>query len=114
MPNKYQLRLLFWSLLQLAGQYRDKVYGDPCSYLLEQMMLYQEEFLNMFVKAPDTCCDSHEIRLNGAGLKLLWMNYKGRLWMDIAGDQKDLYPDFVPRADQALRMAGFKSMNDQE
>jgi len=114
MPNKYQLRLLFWSLMQLANQYRDKVYGDPCSYLMEQMVLYQEDFLNMFVNAPATCCDSHEFRLNGAGLKLLWMKYNGRLWMDIAGDQKDLYPDFVPRAIESLRMAGYKSMNDQE
>ena len=110
----YQLKLLFYAMLKLANEHRDKIYGDPCSYLLENMVLYQGSFLQAFEDTKDTCCDSHEIRLNGAGLKLLWMKYSGRYWMDIAGDQKSLYPEFVKAATELLRARGYMSMNDQE
>ena len=111
---KFKLRNLFWQLLKLANQYRDPIYGDPCTGLLEQMCLYQDSFLACFENAKDTCCDSHEYRLNEAGLKLNWMKYKGRIWMDICGDQKGLYPQFVLAAEETLRMYGFKSINSQE
>lgn len=111
---KFKLKNLFWQLLRLSNQYRDPGYGDPCSGLLEQMCMYQESFLACFINAKDTHCDSHEYRLNEAGLKLIWMKHKGRLWMDIAGDQKECYPMFVAAAIETLRMYGFKSINEQE
>ncbi len=39
---EFRLRMLFYRMLQLANHYRDKVYGDPCSYLTENMLLYQD------------------------------------------------------------------------
>lgn len=110
----YKLRMLFFKLIRLANQHRDPVYGDPCSYLTENMVLYQERFISQFENARDTRCDSHEIRLNGAGLKLLWIKYDGRYWFSIAGDQKDLYPRFVATAIEALRVDGYKSITKME
>lgn len=111
---KYRLRMLFWQLLKLANQYRDSHYGDPCTGLLEQMCMYQDSFLSCFINAKDTCCDSHEYRLNEAGLKLNWTKFNGRIWMDICGDQVSCYPMFVATARETLRTYGFKSINEQE
>ena len=103
---------LFWGLLMLAEQHRSSIYGNPCINLMEQLVLYQQGFIACFLNAEDTSCDSHEFRLNGAGLKLLWVKYQGRYWMSIAGDQKDLYPEFVKMAKEFLKLKGIKPLHE--
>ena len=108
---EFKLRMLFFRLLQLANKHRDPRYGDPCSGLLEQMVLYSDYFFaQMLDAARDT---SHEYRLNEAGLKMLWV-YTGRhMYITIAGDQKDLYPAWVEAAEVELHRQGFFPINEQ-
>ena len=108
---EFKLRYLFWHMLQLANKHRDPKYGDPCSHLLESIILYPDNFIK---KMSDTQGpDSHEFRLNGAGLKMRWLHYKNRMYITISGDQKDLYPVFVNEAEALLKKEGFFPINTQ-
>jgi len=96
--DKFTLKNFFWEMLQLS--YEDVIpgWGNPCSYLLERMCLRQDPFLDKIVN--DFTNMSHEMRLNGAGLKLWWSMEKRdktcqrKFTCHIGGDQAKDYPMF--------------------
>ena len=106
---EFLLKQFFLELLQLSYEGIRPGWGNPCSYLLERMILRQEPFLNKI--AGDYTGQSHEMRLNGAGLKMWWSverdptSLKGeeaKFKCRIGGDQARDYPFFVERVEKLI------------
>ena len=99
--DKYVLLQFFHELIQLAINMEPNKYGSPVSYLLENLILYQEIFLEKILVERS---HSFEVRINGAGLKMYIRTNPSRI--TIGGDQADLYPEFVARVRDLIREHG--------
>lgn len=109
--DKFRLKLFFYELLKLAWEHPSTM-GNPCSWLLEQMCVYQERFLNRI--KGDYTGRSHEVRLNNAGLKMHWKMVSSHPAKEsdgfkcyIGGDQARDYPFFVAAANTLIKYYGF-------
>jgi hypothetical protein len=108
--NMFKLQGFFLEMLRLSYlDYRPE-WGNPCSYLLERLILRQEGFLNKI--KGDFTNRSHEMRLNGAGLKLWWSvekNEKGfrKFTCHIGGDQAKDYPMFTAQVKKLIIKYGY-------
>lgn len=109
-----RLLYLFHEVLAIGAKSMSPVYGSPTSYLLECMILNQQMLAQHIAVGTDgvsTC----EISLNGAGLKMLIYKTKGgTYYAQVAGDQKDLYPEFVDECTTMLKKKHFFPVNSQE
>jgi len=103
--TKHALLSLLLQLVNAAMSLGPNKYGNPVSYLLEQVFLYQDALLEDILNS--TPIDSHELRLNGAGLKLYWSHSKGKFRFNVGGDQRDLYPMFVEMAQKIITDRGY-------
>lgn len=105
--DKFRLKLFFLELLELSYQNIRPGWGNPCSELLKKMCVYQDSWLNKI--AGDYTNNSHEFRLNGAGLKMYWKVDKEtrQFKCSISGDQAREYPFFVAAANQKIKWFGF-------
>jgi hypothetical protein len=106
--EKFRLKLFFCELIQLMYMYPgDPGFGNPVSWLIEQMCVYQDKFLSRIV--GDYSGGSHECRINNAGLKLHWRVDQAheRFTCHISGDQAKNYPQYVAAANQVIRKFGF-------
>lgn len=110
--DKFGLKLFFHELIELGvsdlreGHSR---IGFSCSKLLEDMCVRQDPFLDRIIN--DYSEDSHEYRINNAGLKMHWKttkNYRGqRMFVcSIGGDQEKDYIWFVSAARMLFRKHG--------
>jgi len=100
--DAFMLKQFFLEMLNLSYENIRPGWGNPCSYLLEKLILRQEPFLDKIM--GDYTNHSQELRLNGAGLKLWWSverdpsRLKGedaKFTCHIGGDQAREYPFFV-------------------
>ena len=114
--DKFLLKQFFLDMLNLSYNEVRPGWGNPCSYLLERLMLRQEPFLNKIM--GDYTGHSHEMRLNGAGLKLWWEVIRndpdnirpGFEWAfkcRIGGDQAKEYPFFVAQVEKLIKKYQF-------
>jgi hypothetical protein len=105
--DKFRLKLFFLELLELSYQDIRPGWGNPCSQLLNKMIMYQDPFLDKII--GDYTNNSNELRLNGAGLKMYWEVDKEtrQFKCSISGDQAKEYPMFVARARQVIKQYGF-------
>jgi hypothetical protein len=105
----FLLKQFFLDMLNLSYEAVRPGWGNPCSYLLERLILRQEPFLDKIM--GDYTNNSHEMRLNGAGLKLWWCVYRDgdntRFTCHIGGDQAREYPFFVDRVEKLIKKYKF-------
>lgn len=106
--DKFTLKMFFLELLEASYRARRPGMGNPCSELLKKMCLYQDKWLDKIL--GDYTNESHEFRLNGAGLKLHWRVNKDtrKFTCYISGDQVDSYPIFVCQVRMAIKSFGFE------
>jgi len=105
--DKFKLKSFFLELLELSYQDIRPGWGNPCSILLNKMIMYQDPFLDNIL--GDYTNESHELKLNGAGLKMYWkVNREPREFKcNISGDQSREYPMFVAQARQLIKKYKF-------
>jgi len=108
-PERYLLLGFFKDLIDLSIKFPGRTgWGCPCSYLLEKLLLYQDNFIKKIT--GDYTGDFHEFRLNGAGLKMNWRvvktEHSSRFQCYIGGDQKKEYPAFVEAAETFIKKRG--------
>ncbi len=102
--DMFKIKTFFHELLKLSYIDIRSGWGNPCSHLLEDMCIRQETFLKKI--EGDYTSNSHEYRLNNAGLKMHWSmrrsgTYHGsdrEFKLTISGDQVREYPMFVAKA----------------
>lgn len=110
--DKHKLMRFFYELIQLGIKYPGRPgFGNPISWLLEQMCTRQEQFIARIV--GDYTERSQEWRINGAGLKMYARVEKSekdgwrRFRCSLGGDQMRDYPDFEIYAKQLIRQYGY-------
>ena len=109
--DEWKLKRFFCELINLMYKYPGKPgFGNPVDWLVEQMCVYQEKFIGRIV--GDYTGNSHECRLNNAGLKMYWSVCKchsscREFRVHIGGDQAKDYPDFVVHAKELIRKYNF-------
>jgi hypothetical protein len=104
--DEFKLQYFFAQLLKLACRYADPKYGNPCIGLVEQVCMYHNQFISRIL--GDRTKESHEFRLNEAGLKMYWRMEQRCFKCHIGGDQTDLYPAFMERVPKLLKEFGFE------
>lgn len=116
--DEYRLRMFFHGLLRLAWKHPGTI-GNPCSWLLDQMCVRQEAWLDRIV--GDYTGDFHECRLNRSGLKMYWKvkstnpaSHDDGFKCYISGDQAKDYPFFVAAANLLIKDYGFNHRDDPE
>ena len=108
--EKFRLCTFFAEMINLMYRHPGKPgFGNPVSWLVEQMCIYQDRFINRIM--GDYSGDSHECRLNNAGLKFFWNVERGdgepRFRCRIGGDQVREYQDFVDAANELIQRFGY-------
>jgi hypothetical protein len=114
--EKYMLLSFFHELIKLGIDMPGRPdFGSPISRLLGQMCLYQETFLSHIL--GDYTGESHEVRLNDAGLKMYWRAEKSetktsgtirRFTCRIGGDQAKDYVGFVVAANKLIKQYNYE------
>ena len=96
--DRFTLKQFFLELLELSYNDLRPGWGNPCSWLLKTMCLRQDPWLDKIT--GDYTNNSHETRLNDAGLKMHWRVDKEtrKFTCHISGDQAKDYPMFVAQA----------------
>jgi len=111
--DMFKIKHFFFDLLELSYIDLKPGWGNPCSYLLERLILHQEPFLNKIT--GDYTGHSHEMRLNGAGLKLYWevrrRDGKVEFKVSIGGDQAKEYRFFIVHARRLIKKYGYNKYN---
>jgi hypothetical protein len=106
--EKWQIQMFFFKLIKLGVRYPGRPnWGSPVEWVIEQMCMYQDQFLARII--GDYTNESHECRLNNAGLKMFW-KVKGPhrcFYARIGGDQAKDYPEFVKAANTLIKEFGF-------
>jgi hypothetical protein len=113
--DKFGLKSLFHEMIRLAvedmraPQSESARMGFGCKKLMDDMCLRQDALLNRIM--GDYSTDSHEYRLNEAGLKMLWrMNRDDkdnpRFLCVICGDQVDYYKVLTEQLRSLIRQRG--------
>lgn len=108
--EKFRLRMFFNEMIQLMYRHPGKPgFGNPVSWLIEQMCVYNEKFINRIT--GDYSGDSHECRLNNAGLKFFWSVERNggdaKFRCRIGGDQVREYQDYVDAANELIQKYGY-------
>lgn len=117
--DAFLLKQFFLEMLNLSYNDIRPGWGNPCSYLLEKLMLRQKPFLEKII--GDYTDHSHEVRLNGAGLKLYWSVRRDdsdigagcaatpvrKFTCYIGGDQAKEYPFFVAQVENLIKKYQF-------
>lgn len=108
----FTIKLFFHELLELSYNDLRPGWGNPCSHLLESMCVRQKPFLDKI--EGDYTNNSHEYRLNNAGLKMYWevrkddgIHQDRRFVCSIGGDQAKEYPFFVVQARDLIKKYKF-------
>ncbi len=115
--DDYKLKMFFCKLIGLMYTFPGRPgFGNPVSWLTEQMCMYQDKFLKRIV--GDFTGDSHECRLNNAGLKMYWSVDRSnsefpRFICRIGGDQAKYYPEFVEAANDLAHEYDFCKKDDR-
>ena len=109
--EKFRLSMFFCEMINLMYRHPGRPgFGNPVSWLIEQMCVYNEKFFNRIL--GDYSGESHECRLNNAGLKFHWsVDRSGstpRFRCHISGDQAKDYPDFVEAATELIQKYGYQ------
>lgn len=106
--DRHKLMHFFFEMIKLGVKMPGRPgFGNPISWLLEQMCTRQDAFLDRICN--DYTYQSNEYRLNGAGLKMHWRLEKNtnngwRVFKcHISGDQAKDYPEFVVAAKRLIR-----------
>jgi len=102
--DKWKLRMFFYELIKLGIDLPGRPgFGSPISWLLEQMCMYQDKLLSIII--GDFTGDSHECRLNNAGLKMYWRvdRVNDRFTCRISGDQAKDYIGFVVAGEKLIK-----------
>ena len=108
--EKFRLSMFFCELIQLMYRHPGRPgFGNPVSWLIEQMCVYNDRFLNRII--GDYANEYHECRLNNAGLKFHWkVDRTGdipQFRCYISGDQAKDYPDYVEAANEVIGRYGY-------
>ena len=109
--DQWKLKRFFCELIMLSYSNPGRPgFGNPMSWLIEQMCVYQDKFLGRV--CGDYTGDFHECRLNNAGLKFNWRVVRGNGdWRQfqcyIGGDQAKDYPDLVEKAKEIIKQYGY-------
>ena len=109
MVDKYRLKAFFYALIMLDYKHKElSPLGAACSELLKNMCMHQSRWLDRIY--GDYTGNSHEFRLNGAGLKMWWsVDREGNGFRcRIGGDQAEDYAMFVAEANQLIRSYGYE------
>jgi len=105
----FMIKQFFLEVLELSYTDLKPGWGNPCSELLKKLVVRQEPFLKKI--EGDYTDMSHEMRINGAGLKMHWSVDRregdGKFKITISGDQAKEYPVFVPQVRQLIKKYGF-------
>jgi len=107
--ERFMLKQFFHEMLVLSYNDLRTGWGNPCTWLLETMCIRQEPFLDKIM--GDYTGNSHEVRLNNAGLKMHWRVHrngdKSAFKCYISGDQILEYPMFVAQARSLIMKHGY-------
>lgn len=108
--EKFRLCAFFAELICLMYRHPGQPgFGNPVSWLIEQMCCHQDRFINRII--GDYSGESHESRLNNAGLKMYWsVDRNGgapQFRCRIGGDQAREYADFVAAATELIQVFGY-------
>jgi len=113
--DRFVLKQFFHELLELSYNDLGLKGGNPCSHLLEVMCVRQEPFLDKIM--GDYTGESHEFRLNNAGLKWHWSvireGDKAVFHCHISGDQAKDYPFFVAQGRRLIMKYGFHKRHNE-
>jgi len=102
--DHFMLKLFFCELIKLGFDHPGTI-GNPVSWLIEQMCVYQDNFIKRIL--GDYTGNSHESRLNNAGLKMYWKVEGGEFKCRISGDQAKDYLFFVAAANRVIKKYKF-------
>ena len=105
--DRFTLKMFFWEMLELSYNDLRTGWGNPCSHLLKEMCMRQDPWLDKI--EGDYTGNSHEVRLNDAGLKMHWrVDRETRQFKcHISGDQAREYPMFVAQARRLIMKYNF-------
>ena len=104
--DKYQLLGFFHELIKLGIDMPGRPgFGSPISWLLEQMCVRQEHFINRII--GNRTQESTGWRINSAGLKMHWRVIDGRFKVYISGDQAKDYVGFCMAAHKLIKKYGY-------
>ena len=120
--DKFDLKMLFKEMIELAiedmraPESESARMGFGCSKLLEDMLARQDPLLDRILN--DYTNDSHEYRLNGAGLKMHWRMYKNenvrKFLCTISGDQFKDYEVLGTQLRMLIKQAGCCKLSHDE
>lgn len=104
------LKSFFLELLELSYNDLKPGWGNPCSELLKKMCLRQDAWIGRII--GDFTGNSHEMRLNGSGLKMWWEVRRNcdrgdGFKCSIGGDQAKEYPLFCHQAERLIKKYNF-------
>ena len=114
--DMFTVKLFFHELLELSYNDLRPGWGNPCSHLLESLIVRHQPFLDKI--EGDHTNHSHEFRLNNAGLKMYWevRRHTGAEFdefkVSIGGDQAREYPIFVTQARALIMKYGFNKYDN--
>lgn len=130
-PESYNLLYFFNEIIKIGHRNPGRPgWGHPCDHLIEKLVLTRDKFIKQI--EGDYTNHSHEIRLNGAGLKMYWEVRRAnrmltkspddnqgpiqisRFVCSIGGDQAKDYPEFVEKARKFLKERGVCRHDDDE
>lgn len=107
--EKIDIRLFLMDMVKLGLLYPGaEGFGNPVSELVHTCF---RTGITSFVDRiyGDYTGESHEFRINGAGLKMLWeMDNKRRFKVSLTGDQRVYYPRFCIEIDLLIEERGFQ------
>lgn len=109
--DRFELKQFFNEMLELSYNDLRPGWGNPCSHLLQSMCIRQGPFLDKIM--GDFTGDSHEYRLNNAGLKMYWEVRRTRgakfdgFKCSVGGDQAKEYPMFVAQVNNLIKKYQF-------
>lgn len=108
--EKIDIRMFLTDLVRLGLLWPGPAgFGSPVSELVSTCFrIGVSTFVDRIY--GDYTGESHEFRINGAGLKLIWeMDRKDRrLKVSLVGDQKDNYPEFSAEVRELIKERGYQ------
>jgi hypothetical protein len=109
--DEFTIKQFFNEVLELSYNDLRPGWGNPCEHLLQVMCIRQQPFMDQIM--GDYTGDSHEFRLNNAGLKMYWEVRRtngsdfDQFKVSVGGDQAKEYPFFVVQVRALIMKYGF-------
>jgi hypothetical protein len=107
--DRFELKMFFHDVLILSYNDLKPGWGNPCSHLLQTFCLRKGPFLDGII--GDYTGNSHEYRLNNAGVKMYWEVWRhddrAEFRCSIGGDQAKEYPLFIEQVRSLIKKYGF-------